>query len=224
MEGLVSEGGDCCRRGGFTRDAGCCFGGGGDGGSAEAAGGDVVDPGQQAAAAEPAADRATGCACEGCDSGVFPVSKCDLVAPPVGELEDFDADFEAAFLQCLVDGAEQGHAGGGFGCGAGEHAGDQLFDRHADGDLGGHPQSDHACCAEPGPRGRQQRRHLDSEDDHRADDDELGVLDICCAIADLVGHFVDVFDQCLPGAFLTCQLVPVGGDRVMRLSVDRCQC
>ncbi len=224
LEGLVGEGGDCCRRGGFTRDAGGCFGGSGDAGSAQAAGGNVVDAGQQAAAAEPATDRATGRACEGGDSGVFPVSKRYFVAAPVGELEDFDADFQAALLQCLVDRGEQGHAGRGFGCGAGEHAGDQLFDRHADGDLGGHPQNDRASRAEPGPRGRQQRRHLDREDNHRADDDQFGVLYIGCAVADLVGQVVDVFDQCLPGAFLTRQFVPVGGDRVMGLSVDRRQC
>nr|WP_157172228.1 hypothetical protein [Nocardia pneumoniae] len=223
MEGLVGEGGDCCGGGGFAGDAGGCFGGGGNAGSAQAAGGNVIDPGQQATAPESAADRATGGACEGGDSGVFPVSKRDVVAAPVGELEDFDADFQAAFLQRLVDRAEQGHAGGGFGCGAGEHAGDQLFDRHADSDLGGHPQSDHACPADAGPRGRQQRCHLDREDDHRADDDQLGVFDIGCAVTYLVGQLVDVFDQGLPGAFFARQFVPVGGDRVMGLSVDRRQ-
>ncbi|MGK8524493.1 hypothetical protein ACRS6B_24385 [Nocardia asteroides] len=98
-----------------------------------------------------------------------------------------------------------------------------MFDRHADGDLGGYPQGDGASGAEPGPGGRQQGRHLDREDHHRADDDQFGVLDIGGAVADLIGQFVDVLDQRLPGAFLARQLVPMGGDRVMSLSVDRRQ-
>ncbi|WP_280242001.1 hypothetical protein [Nocardia abscessus] len=103
---MVGERGDCRGGGGFAGDAGGCFGGGGDGGSAEAAGGDVVDPGQQAAAAESATDRAARSARGGGDSSGLHVLKRDFVAAPGGGLEDFDAEFQAAFLQRLVDRAE----------------------------------------------------------------------------------------------------------------------
>ncbi|UAK32376.1 hypothetical protein K8O92_32635 [Nocardia asteroides] len=49
------------------------------------------------------------------------------------------------------------------------------------------------------------------------------MLDIGCTVTDLVGQFVDISGQRLPGTFFACQGVPVCGDRVMGLSVDRRQ-
>ncbi|WP_433663011.1 hypothetical protein ACQPW1_13240 [Nocardia sp. CA-128927] len=218
VEALIGESGSGCGTGDFARDTGRGFRRCRNGGAADARRRDVGGTGQTGA--EPRTHRAARGPCGGRDARVFPILGGDFVAVADPHLQDLGAYFQATFFDRLVDGAVQRGPSGSFGRGAGQHAGDQLFDRNPNGDLGGYPQGDGARGTDSGPRGRQQWRHLDREDDHRADDDEFGLLDIGCAVTDLVGETVQILDQTGPGALLPGHLIPVRGDRVVGLAID----
>ncbi|KIA61509.1 hypothetical protein [Nocardia vulneris] len=207
----------------FARDARGRLGCGGYGGAAEPTGRDIGRTGEQPSVAEAGAHRTARGARGRRHTGVLHILHGDLVAVADADLQNLGADLQPTLFDGFEDGAVQRGASGGLGGGTGEHSSDQLFDRHADGDLGGHPQSDRARSADPGPGGGQQRGHLDREDDHRADDDEFGLLDIGCAVADLIGERVEIFDQARPSALLPGQLVPVRRDGLVGSAIDGCQ-
>ncbi len=223
VERLIGKRGSGCGACDFACDARRRLGGPFDGGAAEPTRRCVARTGEQSVAAEPGTDSTTCRTRGGGDTGTFPILNGDVVAVAYAQLQEFGADLQAALFERLGEGPVQCGTRSGFGRRAGQHADDQFLDRHANGDLGGHSKRYGARGADPGPRGRQQWRHLDREDDHRADDHELGLLDIGCAVTDLVGHAVEIFDQARPGAFLAHQLVPVFLDRVMGSAVDRGQ-
>ncbi|MFD4460613.1 hypothetical protein [Nocardia sp. NPDC058480] len=90
-----------------------------------------------AAAEEPACRTADRTA----EGGQAEVGPAEFVGRAVAlrYLDQARAEVGAALLQCFECGATQGQSGCGFRRAAGEHAGDELFDRHAHRDLGGHP-------------------------------------------------------------------------------------
>ncbi|AFT99885.1 hypothetical protein O3I_009625 [Nocardia brasiliensis ATCC 700358] len=220
---MVGECGSCRGTRYFARDTRGRLGCRGHGGAAEPTGRDIGRTGEQPPVAEAGTHRTARGTCGRRHTGVLHILHGDLVAVADADLQNFGTDLQSTLFDGFEDGAVQRGASGGLGGGTGEHSSDQLLDRHANGDLGGHSQSDRARSTDPGPGGGQQWGHLDREDDHRADDDEFGLLDIGCAVADLIGERVEIFDQARPSAFLTGQLVPVRRDGLVGLAIDGCQ-
>ncbi|WP_280390928.1 hypothetical protein [Nocardia brasiliensis] len=155
IERLVGERGSCRGTGYFARDARRRLGCRGYGGAAEPTGRDIGCTGEQPPVAEAGAHRAARGTRGRRHTGVLHILHGDLVAVADADLQNLGPDLQSTLFDGFEDGAVEGGASGGLGGGTGEHSSDQLFDRHADGDLGGHPQGDRARGADPGPGGGQ---------------------------------------------------------------------
>ncbi|MFB7876805.1 hypothetical protein ACFC06_16240 [Nocardia sp. NPDC056064] len=221
FEFLAGEGGVEARGGHLGGQVGAEFGGGageGLGGHFAEAVGDVVADAAELvaqAAADGTADRAA-------EGGKAEVGPAELVhrAVALGDLDGAGEGVDAALFQRLERGALEGRARGGFGEAARDHPGDQLFHRDAHRDLGGHTGGYTGGGADAGPRGGDGGGDLDGGHDHRADDHELGVLDVVGAVFEDLGLFLAPFADGGEGGLVAGeQFVAVGGDRVVGLAL-----
>ncbi|MEV0547394.1 hypothetical protein AB0H98_11270 [Nocardia salmonicida] len=121
------------------------------------------------AATEQTACRAADCTAEGGEAQIGPA---EFVAGAVAlaYLDQPCAEIGSAFFERFERGTTQSQPGGCLRGAAGEHAGDELSDRHAHRDLGGHPGCHAGYGADTCPRGRDRRTDLHRGDDHRRDD------------------------------------------------------
>ncbi|MFC9896546.1 hypothetical protein ACFVMC_22905 [Nocardia sp. NPDC127579] len=157
-------------------------------------------------------------------AGFEPFLFTERVAVARGDLGEFQADLEEAFLEHGRPGAFEGCAGGGFERGLRKDPFQQRLQRDPDGDAGG----DLGRGGGGGAGGRtdtgghfgQGDSHFDGEDDQRRDDDELGVLDVGGAVPDFVGEGLDGFDQAVEGALAAAEFGPVRGEGLTGAAVE----
>ncbi|MFE3545201.1 hypothetical protein ACFXK0_19755 [Nocardia sp. NPDC059177] len=220
FEILAGQGGVEARGGYLGGQVGAEFGGGageGLGGHLAEAVGDVVADAAEfvaQAAADGTADRAA----EGRQTEVAPA---ELVhrAVALGDLDGAGEGVDAALFECFERRTLESRACGGFGEAARDHPGDQLFHRDAHRDLGGDAGGYTGGGADTGPRGGDGGGDFDGCHDHRADDHQLGVLDVVGAVFEDLGLFLAPFpDGGESGLVAGEQFVAVGGDRVVGLA------
>ncbi|WP_278261847.1 hypothetical protein [Nocardia sp. AG03] len=221
FEFLAGESGVEACGGDLGGEVGAEFGGGaGEGLGGEFADlvGDVVADAAEfvaEAAAHGAADRAA-------EGGQAEVGPAEFVhrAVAVGDLDGAGESVYAALFQCLEGRPLQRRAGRGLGDAARDHPGDQLFHRDAHCDLRGDAGRYTGGGADAGPGGGDGGGDLDGGHDHRADDHELGVLDVVGAVFEDLGLFLAPFADGGEGGLVAGQqFVAVGGDRVVGLAL-----
>ncbi|MFD4357273.1 hypothetical protein ACFWPX_32340 [Nocardia sp. NPDC058518] len=109
---------------------------------------------------------------------------------------------------------------GRFGDTARDHPGEELFHRDLHRDLRRDTRSHARRSTDSGPRGRQRDADLDRRHDHRADDHQLGVLDIVGTVFEQLGLLLTPLTDRSERRLVTGQkFVAIGRDRIVRLAL-----